>query len=225
MSEESHGNRPGNGAYDDDVEILEVVGVDESGVEPAAPDAAEGEEVEVVFEQPPKRGDAAAERDLSESPAGPQDPVVRERFLRLQADFENLRKRTDRERDEHVRHATSALVARLLPVLDNFERAIAAGRMPGGVEALLEGVELVQRQLLDELQREGLRIIEAQGSHFDPGVHDAVATDASSGLPANIVVEEMRRGYYFHDRVLRPSLVRVSVDAADQAGPDDVREE
>jgi molecular chaperone GrpE len=118
----------------------------------------------------------------------------------------------ERERTDHYRHATGALVARLLPVLDNFERALVAARGGGDREALRAGIEMVYRQFLDELRREGLRDIESLGLAFDPEVHEAVATDADSPLPANTVVEEMQRGFYFHDRVLRPALVRVSVE-------------
>src|SRR4030095_8266986 len=124
----------------DDIEILEVVGVDEDGIPVETEDP---EDVEVVFE------------DLPVAPAGrrpappTEDPALKERFLRLQADFENYKKRIERERSDYFRHATSGLVARLLPVLDNFERALAATR--GRPDALTEGVVLIQRQLLEEL--------------------------------------------------------------------------
>ena len=192
---------------DDDIEILEVVGVDEIGV-PEAPE--EDDTVEIVFEETPS---------APLVPAGPpegierrEDPAARERFLRLQADFENFKKRVERERHDHFRHATGALVGRLLPVLDNFERAIVAARNGGDAGSIRAGIEMVYRQLLDELRREGLRDIEALGLAFDPEVHEAVATEIGSPLPANTVVEEMQRGFYFHDRVLRPALVRVSVE-------------
>jgi molecular chaperone GrpE len=195
---------------DDDIEILEVVGLDDDGAPPAADDEA----VEIVFEEAPPAAPAAA--GPPEGVERRSDAAARERFLRLQADFENFKKRMERERHDHYRHATGSLVARLLPVLDNFERAIVAARGGGDAQALREGIEMVYRQLLDELRREGLRDIDALGLAFDPEVHEAVATAIDSPLPANTVVEEMQRGFYFHDRVLRPALVRVSVEGASE---------
>lgn len=225
MSENPRGPLPGGDLPDaDEIEILEVVGVDEDGPDGVAVDGEALEELEVVFDDAtPSAGEAPPAAPAS-PPAQP-DAVARERLLRLQADFDNLRKRIERERDDHHRHATAGLVSRLLPVLDNFERAIVAGRQPGGIGALLEGVELVHRQFLEELRREGLRDIDAIGLAFDPEVHEAVATDPESALPPNTVVEEMQRGYYFHDRVLRPALVRVSVDGHGAAEPEDDRED
>lgn len=197
---------------DDDIEILEVVGVDEDVAPPSAggEDGADDGTVEIVFEE-----EALSPRAPALPPDGVErrsDAATRERFLRLQADFENLKKRIERERDDHYRHATGSLVSRLLPVLDNFERALVAARGSGDREALRAGIEMIYRQFLDELRREGLRDIEALGLAFDPEVHEAVATDVGSPLPPNTCVEEMQRGYYFHDRVLRPALVRVSVE-------------
>jgi len=188
----------------DDIEILEVVGVDEDGIPVETEDP---EDVEVVFEDLPV---APAVR----RPAPPtEDPALKERFLRLQADFENYKKRIERERSDYFRHATSGLVARLLPVLDNFERAIAAarGRADAGGDALTEGVALIQRQLLDELAREGLHPMDPVGATFDPELHEAVATDPASDAPSHTVTAVLQRGWFFHDRVLRAALVRVSV--------------
>ncbi len=191
---------------EDEIEILEVVGVDEN---PQAPPA---EEIEVSFEDD---GSVAPEPP---SPSGGARRTVetqeRERYLRLYADFENLKKRVERERIEHRLRATESLLARLLPVLDNFERALAAR---GGEESLRSGVQMIYRQLFDELRREGLRPVEALGQAFDPTVHEAVATTSDSGLPAHTVVGELQRGYFFGDRLLRPSLVRVQTD--DGAAP------
>lgn len=200
----------------DDIEILEVVGVDEDGTPIDAEET--GEDVEVVFddagtdvqETSPSAGDALR--------PSAEDGALRERLLRLQADFENFKKRIDRDRHDYLRHATGDLVGRILPVLDNFERAVASSRAEGGVDPLLEGVTLIQRQLLEELRKEGLRPMEAVGSAFDPELHEAVATEAGSPAPPNTVTAVLQRGYFFHDRVLRPALVRVSVDRGD-GGP------
>jgi molecular chaperone GrpE len=192
----------------DDIEILEVVGLDEDGapvVSEEDADEAGADDVEVVFE------DAAPEGGLPAPASPPEDAVLRERILRLQADFDNFKKRIERERLDHLRHATGDLVTRLLPVLDNFERAVASAR-PGGSDPVLHGVLLIHKQFLDELKKEGLRPMDGVGEPFDPTLHEAVATDPDAAAAPNTVTHVFQRGYFFHDRVLRPALVRVSVD-------------
>jgi len=187
---------------EEEIEILEVVGLDED--QPAAP----ADEIEVSFDDD---GRARAQ------PASPKttEAVERERYLRLYADFENLKKRVERERIEHRLRATESLLARLLPVLDNFERALAAR---AGEDGLRSGVQMIYRQLFDELRREGLQPVEALGRTFDPAIHEAVATTTDSGLPPHTVVGELQRGYFFGDRLLRPSLVRVQTDDGKAGG-------
>lgn len=206
---------PPKDAAAEEIEILEVVGVDENGAPVDAP--ASEDDVEVVFEE--AESDAGTGRGAG---SGEDDQAaLRERLVRLQADFENFRKRTDRERYDHVRHATGDLVSRLLPVLDNFERAMAAARTDGDAAPFLEGVGLIQRQLLEELRREGLRPMDALGTTFDPEIHEAVATEADDGTqaPDHTVTHVFQRGYFFHDRVLRPALVRVRLDGS--GGPEE----
>lgn len=199
----------------EDVEILEVVGVDEDGVEIVTEDP---EDVEVLFEDP---GDHTPvdRTPISRPRAVPaEDQQLRERLIRLQADFENFKKRIERDRVDHFRYATAGLVARILPVLDNFDRAMAAARPGTSAEALLEGIRLVQRQLITELELEGLRAMESVGETFDPERHEAVATDPGSPMPPHSVTEVFQRGYFLHDRVLRPAMVRVRVDESDGDG-------
>ena len=189
--------RPERNDEEEEIEILEVVGLDED--QPAIP----ADEIEVSFED--DGTPAAAEPASHKTP----DTHERERYLRLYADFENLKKRVERERIEHRLRATESLLARLLPVLDNFERALAAR---AGEDGLRSGVQMIYRQLFDELRREGLRPVEALGQTFDPAGHEAVATTTDSGLPPHTVVGELQRGYFLGDRLLRPSLVRVQTD-------------
>ncbi len=204
--------------HDDEIEILEVVGVDEDA--PPASADADPDEVVLEFDEGPPSREVAARPAPS-----PEEESARARLVRLQADFENLRKRVERERDDHYRHATGSLVARLLPVLDNFERAMAAPATGSNDRSLREGLTLVHRQLLDELTREGLRPIEAVGGAFDPVVHEAVEAVEATHVPENTVIEELQRGYWFHDRVIRPALVRVAVAPAGQDGPPEASEE
>jgi molecular chaperone GrpE len=152
----------------EDIEILEVVGVDEDGVPIVT---ADPDDVEVVFEE-----SGSAE----ESPARPaksaptvEDSDLRERLIRLQADFENFKKRIERERIDHFRYATFGLVGRILPVLDNFERAMAAARSSVSGDALVEGVALIHRQLVAELAVEGLRGMESGGDRSELGLSSA----------------------------------------------------
>jgi len=189
---------------------LEVLGVDENGAPLAG---ADPDDVEVVFEEK----DSAGEPEFPVGTYSPpvEDIDVRERLLRLQADFENFKKRIERERFDHFRYATFELVGRILPVLDNFERAMNAARPGVPSDALIEGVALIQRQLLAELEAEGLRGMESVGELFDPERHEAVATDPDSPLPVHTVTHVFQRGYFLHDRVLRPAMVRVRVDESE----------
>ncbi len=195
---------------DDDIEIVEIVGLDDD----APPgSAADENDVEVTFEEA-----VAALESPRPAPLERAEPPAQERLLRLQADFENLRKRVERERDEHYRFAVAHLLVRLLPVLDSMDRALAAPRGAGGEGRLAEGIELTRRQLLDELEKEGLRRIPTVGEKFDPERHEAVATEAAEGPDADRVTAELRSGWFLHERVLRPALVRVSVPSAGDDG-------
>ena len=198
---------PADPGSSEDIEILEVVGVDENGAPLAG---ADPDDVEVVFEETGSAEEPASPRGTL-SPSV-EDTDLQERLLRLQADFENFKKRIDRERFDHFRYATFDLVGRILPVLDNFERAMTAARPGASGDALIEGVALVQRQLLAELEAEGLRGMDSVGELFDPERHEAVATDPDSPLPPHTVTQVFQRGYFLHDRVLRPAMVRVRVN-------------
>ena len=196
----------------EDIEILEVVGVDEDGVPIVGGDP---DDVEVVFDEGGSEVDPEPSTPDARVSRSAEEVDLRERLLRLQAEFENFKKRIERERIDHFRYATFGLVGRILPVLDNFERAMAAVRPGTAGDALIEGVALIQRQLLSELAVEGLRAMESVGETFDPERHEAVATDADSPLPAHTVTQVFQRGYFLHDRVLRPAMVRVRVDESD----------
>jgi molecular chaperone GrpE len=132
-----------------------------------------------------------------------------DRMLRLQADFENFRRRTRQEKDDFYKYASEQLVTALLPVLDNFALALATGG--DSVEGFKEGVQMIHRQLLDVLAAEGVTPIQAVGEPFDPTRHEAVAQDDSGEHPANTVVEEFRKGYCLRDKVIRPAMVKVAV--------------
>jgi len=133
-----------------------------------------------------------------------------DRLLRLQAEFDNYRKRTQKEKTDIIKFASERLVAELLPVLDNFERAASSAQLNPDFNAFSQGVDMIFRQLQTALNKEGLKAIEATGQPFDPNLHDAVLRVESDEHPENTVVEELQKGYYLKEKVLRPSMVKVS---------------
>jgi len=130
-------------------------------------------------------------------------------LIRRQADFENYRKRIERERQQDRHRGIEGIVESLLPVLDGFERALAT-RGDAGYEEYRKGFELIARQLNDLLAKRGLEKIEAEGKPFDPQLHHAVGRVESLDVPDGTVLAVLQAGYRFHDRVLRPAMVRVA---------------
>ena len=134
---------------------------------------------------------------------------LRDRLLRKGAEFDNFRKRVERERKEFAEWAAADLVGEVLAVVDDFERALAVAAPPEA-QAYRAGVELIHRQLLDVLKKRGVTAVETVGQAFDPHLHQAVAYDESPGVPDGQIVDELRRGYRLGERLLRPALVRVA---------------
>lgn len=134
-----------------------------------------------------------------------------DKLLRRQAEFENYRKRVDRERGELYQHGRDDVLLQFLPVVDNFERALSSlETSEGDAEALRHGVELIHRQFKDALSKLGLEAVEAVGHTFDPHVHEAVTTEATDKHKENTVIQEFQRGYKIGDRLLRPAKVKVA---------------
>ena len=134
----------------------------------------------------------------------------RDRYLRAAAEFDNARKRTAREREEYTRYANESLLRELLPVLDNFERALQAARGEPAAAAVTAGVELTQRELLRVLEKFGVTSFSSVGQPFDPERHEAIARVPAQGQPEGTVVGETARGYLLNGRVLRPAMVTVA---------------
>lgn len=130
---------------------------------------------------------------------------------RSQADFDNYQKRSTRDLQTERRYAHGPLAHDLLPALDNLDRATAAARQAGDNGPLVQGVALVQTQLLDMLRRHGITPIEAAGQPFDPNLHQAVMQQPDATHPPNTVLQVLQRGFQIHERVLRPASVVVSV--------------
>ena len=131
-------------------------------------------------------------------------------LLRKSAEFDNYRKRIERERQSFAEATAAEVMEELLPLVDDLERALAAEAGSEGAEAYRKGVELIHRQLLDLLRRRGVRPIDAVGAGFDPHIHQAISHEPADGRRDGEVIEDFRRGYLLGDRLLRPSMVRVA---------------
>jgi molecular chaperone GrpE len=183
-----------------------------ANAEPASPaDAAEPAEAESQTET-----DNAAEAEPD--PIALQLEELRkqaddnyQRYLRTQADFDNFRRRARQEKEDFIKYASLKLIEQLLPVVDNFGRALAASKDNRDFDALLKGLDMTYRQLDQVLAQEGLTPIEAVGQPFNPELHQAVMQVESEEYGEGIVVEELQKGYMLKDKVIRPAMVKVSV--------------
>lgn len=133
---------------------------------------------------------------------------LNDRLLRRQAEFDNFRRRTERERSEFVQYAATELISDLLPVVDDFERAL---KSPCADDVYSKGVALIYQRLSEALKRQGLEPVEAAGKPFDPHQHQAVDRAHSDEVPDQTVLEEYQRGYNFRGKLLRPAMVKVAV--------------
>jgi molecular chaperone GrpE len=136
-----------------------------------------------------------------------------EAFLRARADFANYKRRVEEERDSLRQFVSNDLLTRLLPIVDNFERALTAAAQTSDYEKLVTGVNAVYRQLQDFLTREGVAPIDALFQPFDPNIHNAVLREETTEHPENTVVEELQKGYTLNGKVLRPTMVKVATGA------------
>ena len=147
------------------------------------------------------------ERELADVSAKNEEHLYN--WQRSAADFANFKRRTDEERATVGQFSTAILIGKLLGVLDDFDRALE-NVPPDAHEGWIEGVKLVERKLRGVLETEGVTPIEALGQPFDPNLHEAVVHEPTADHPDNQVIGELQRGYRLHDRVIRPSLVRVA---------------
>jgi molecular chaperone GrpE len=166
-----------------------------------------GGEAEVVVGEVEAQEDAIA-ADLEKARAEAEGYL--DDLRRLQADFDNYRKRTLREQTARTAAASQALVTRLLPVLDNFELAVSAAEQSRDFDRMLKGVEMVFGELREVLESEGLVKIEAEGKPFDPERHEAVVAVEQEGTEPGMVVDIVRAGYELRGKVLRPAMVKVA---------------
>lgn len=183
-----------------------------------APASAAANATSSLYEEKPIEASATAQSETEDPMAGLQADLDRFRdlALRSQADFENYKKRCAREKEEAVKYANSSLLERLVAIVDNFELGLNAAREQSVDSPIYSGMTLVLKQLNDFLAENGLQPIEAVGEKFNPNRHEAIAHEPNSDAPEGTVIRQVRRGYRFKDRLLRPATVVVSAGPAKQ---------
>ncbi len=155
-----------------------------------------------------KAGDVSAQSETEKLKA--ERDALLDRLARLQAEFDNARKRAAREQQEFREFAAADVIKNFLPILDSFERALKAG---GDATDFRNGVELIYRQFQDALQKSGVQPIVAVGQPFDPRIHEAIEMVDTTEVPDHHVLDELQRGYKYKERLLRPAMVRVARNA------------
>jgi molecular chaperone GrpE len=183
-------------------------------------DGATVEDIEHEMEVAAQEAVAASEPDDASGskgePAGDarsEAQEMRDRYLRTLADFDNFRKRSEREKADFKRYAVAESIRELLPVLDNFDRALEHAEEG---DEFHKGVLMIYKQLFDVLQRSGLKPIDETNVRFDPNIHEAVVREEDSSVPSHTVVAILQKGYFLHDRLLRPALVKVAVGGPEE---------
>jgi molecular chaperone GrpE len=191
---------------DDDLPIVapgaQASGGEDSGAMEPAAEAAPAEE------RPPADEVESLRRECSE---------LKDALLRRRADFENYRRRVERDRDTAATEAEAGILRRLLGTVDNLERALAAG---GADSSLREGVALTLRELVALLESVGVATVDPLGQRFDPAYHQAILHEPAAGFEPGTVAEVLRKGYRYKDRLLRPALVKVASGGSGRAGDD-----
>jgi molecular chaperone GrpE len=175
----------------------------------------EEEAAEAVFAEVESNGEKGEVSTNENQSAEIQQLIIKleeadNRYLRLQADFDNFRRRTRLDSEASEKYRAQKLATNMLPALDNFERALKMDADNEQTKSLLQGMDMVYRNLVDALKTEGIEAIESVGKEFDPNFHQAVMTDENEEYGSNIVTEEFQKGYMIKDRVLRPAMVKVN---------------
>lgn len=190
---------------------------DDPAGRPHEPAHNPGDFVKGVHENPAEREAETSGEELASSleerlqALAEEANAARDQALRAQAELDNYRKRTQRELADERRYAALPIVRDLLPALDNLQRAVDAGQNVDDLSAMLQGVQMVARQIREVLAGHGAAAIEATGQPFDPNLHEAIQQMPSADHPTMTVLDEVEQGYTLHDRVIRPSKVIVSV--------------
>ena len=171
--------------------------------------APESETKEEAAEAPAE-GEAAAEGTEEAEPESAKLAEMKDRLMRQMAEFENFRRRTEKEKQAMFETGAKSVIEKLLPVVDNFERGLSALPEDEAKSAFAEGMRMVYKQLMDELEKLEVKAIEAVGKEFDPNLHNAVMHVEDENSPDNTVVEELQKGYTYRESVVRHSMVKVA---------------
>lgn len=152
----------------------------------------------------------ADEKEKSDDESSDENEKLKESFLRLQADYTNFRRRTEKEKSDIYKYASESLVTKLLNVLDNFDRAFDEVQDEDKDDAFVKGVELIKNDLDSILENEGLELIDSDNQKFDPNLHHAVFLEKSDDVESEHIIETYQKGYKLNDKVIRPAMVKVS---------------
>ena len=194
----------GNGT-DDDRYVIEDTGDSIQDIEHEMEVAAQEADDTIS-----RRKSSPGNVEVPEVPAPEPAPDAGEwknRYMRTLADFENFRKRSERDKQDFQRYAIANVMRDLLPVLDNFDRALDHAEEGDDFH---KGVLMIYKQLFDTLQKHGLKTIEQSGVPFDPNIHEGVIREEDPSVPSGTVIAVLQKGYFLHDRLLRPAMVKVS---------------
>lgn len=175
-------------------------------IDPIAPQAETTEEA--------PGSEAAHTADSSDTPETSQYQELNSQYIRLQADFDNFRKRVEAEKLDLLKYGATRTLEALLPVIDNLHRGTASLTEASEPKLLYQSFKLVSNELLESLASQGLKKMDVVGQAFDPFYHEAVSRAASADQPENTILQEVKAGYLLHDRVIRPALVIVSDGSA-----------
>lgn len=182
----------------------------EAETEEAKSDAAEDTTDEKEKEGEPKKGLFNKKKEKKKDKKDEQIEDLTDRLKRQMAEFENFRKRTDKEKSQMYAMGAKSIVEKVLPVIDNFERGLAAVSEEQKEDAFVDGMNKIYKQMMTMLEEAGVKPIEAVGAEFDPEFHNAVMHIEDESLGENIIAEELQKGYMYHDAVVRHSMVKVA---------------
>lgn len=203
-----------------DVESGKNKGVGETAEERSAAEPASGENGGTAAggeSRETEKAKAAEEAPAEKGRTEDKDQDLNDKYLRLYAEFENYRKRVSREKEDLIRHGNESLLYELLPAIDHLELALKHASRDSD-NGIVQGVEITLKELHRTLEKFGLRRIESEGRSFDPSIHHAMAQVEREDMEEKMVAEEFRAGYLYRDKVLRPSLVAVSVKPGKSSG-------
>ncbi len=176
---------------------------------------------EAVVETPAPEQEAVAGAAAEVARLREERDALSDRLLRLAAEFDNYRKRIEREREQILEWARADVISQILPIVDNFERALESARWVGDFTALVQGLDLIRKQFDAVLSRFGVRRIETIGQPFDPARHEAISTEERDDHEENTVIDEYQPGYMMGDRLLRPARVKVATRTSSPAPEED----